>query len=235
MDINIGDNYFLKKDISDDISMLTTTNKCNVFDVEQSKHNKKSFYVDKDFFKKYFNINEIYLPNQIHSNKIIFLDDDYTFEDCDGLISDKKNTALGIVTADCFPLLIFSNSYIANLHCGWRGIYSGIVERAIDFFESNGEQIKGAVIGVGICDKCYTVDYELIKQFSKKYNVDCYYKDNRNKFHLSLRDIIAYILNKHNVENIFNMNYCTSCCSFLYSYRRDSKTRKRLLTLIWKK
>ena len=67
---------------------------------------------------------KIFLLNQIHSNKFYFLKNKPKKKlSGDGLITNKKNLALGILTADCAPVLIVDpqKKIIAAVHAGWRG------------------------------------------------------------------------------------------------------------------
>ena len=54
----------------------------------------------------------------------------------DGLITNKKNIGLGILTADCAPVLIFDKhkKTIGAAHVGWKGAYKKILVKMIKFF-----------------------------------------------------------------------------------------------------
>lgn len=237
MEAYIEGNLFLKVDnLPDNILSLSTTNKCSVFDIFNSSDNQKKIYTDNEFFKKHFNIDHILLPHQVHSSKVMYVSElNCSLLECDGLITDKKNVALGILTADCYAVQFFGKHLIANIHCGWRGVYGGIIENTIKLFTDLNDEVIGTIVGIGICDKCYVVGEELIEKFSKKFNNIPYFKDNSGQYHLSLRQLIIHMLKEYYIFNINELNYCSSCCDFLYSYRRDNKTDKRLLSLIWKK
>lgn len=238
MKVNIDGNIFLKiQKLSDNILSFTTTKECNVFDIFYSQVEEKRFHLERIFFKNHFNIDYFLLPKQIHSNRVLYIDrcESSFFEVvCDGLITDKSNVALGILTADCYAVQFFGNHLIANIHCGWRGIYGGIIENTIKLFREYNDEIIKALIGVGICEKCYVVDYDLIERFKKRYDNVPYYKDFAGRYHLSLRDLIINILRGEEIYDIEELKYCTFCNDFLYSYRRDNKTVKRLLSLIVK-
>ena len=57
----------------------------------------------------------------------------------DGITSDLKGVALGVLTADCVPILIYDkiNKKICVLHAGWKGIFKGIIEKGIKKFSKN--------------------------------------------------------------------------------------------------
>ena len=68
---------------------------------------------------------------QVHGTSIFNFD--LNTKEYDGYIERKQNVANAIRTADCIPLILWNerNKLIIGLHCGWRGIASGIIEKAL--------------------------------------------------------------------------------------------------------
>ena len=100
--------------------------------------------------KKFCNKKKIILMNQIHSNKVIFIDkpNDQTLN-ADGIISNRKDLILGVLTADCAPIVILGKKYFGIIHAGWKGTFSGIIENAINFFLKKGECKEDIFVDVG--------------------------------------------------------------------------------------
>ena len=67
------------------------------------------------------------------------------------LLLIKKKLPIGILTADCVPILIYDNNskMIAAIHAGWKGAYKGIINKVIKFMINKGCKSKNihAVIG----------------------------------------------------------------------------------------
>ena len=100
---------------------------------------------------------DIFLINQIHSNKFIYVDEKYKFKlkpKVDAIITNQKNLPIAILTADCVPILICDSQkkIIAAIHAGWKGAYKGIVDKVIKFMIKKGSKPKNitAVIGPSI-------------------------------------------------------------------------------------
>ena len=79
------------------------------------------------------------LLHQIHSNKFFFIKNNHNFKKkikSDASITKTKSVALGILTADCVPILIYDKKLkiISAIHAGWKGAYKGIVAKVINFF-----------------------------------------------------------------------------------------------------
>ena len=72
--------------------------------------------------------NELFLMHQTHSNRVTHIkanNRNYKINS-DAMITEIKRIALGVVTADCVPILLYdhSNGVIGCIHAGWKGAYS---------------------------------------------------------------------------------------------------------------
>ena len=80
----------------------------------------------------------------------------------DALVTNRAGCALGIVTADCGPILFADNDrgVIGAAHAGWRGAQGGVIENTLCAMEALGAQ-RGhitAVLGPTIAQASYEVD-----------------------------------------------------------------------------
>ncbi len=152
------------------------------------------------------------LLNQIHSNKVKFVNKNTINRFIgDGLVTNKKNLALGILTADCAPVLIFDprKQNIAALHAGWKGAYKNIIKKTLNKLREKGSKMRDliAVIGPCISVKNYEVKSDLLNKFVRKsiQNKKCFrfYND---KIFFSLNSYIKSQLIKYNVKKIEIIN-----------------------------
>ena len=117
----------------------------------------------------------IFLVHQIHSNKFVYIDQKSKFKSkpkADAVITNKKNLPIGILTADCVPLLICDkkNNFIAAIHAGWKGAYKGIISKVIKFMIKKGSDPRNitAAIGPAISVSNYEVKIDFKMKFIKK-------------------------------------------------------------------
>ena len=107
-----------------------------------SKDNKKIInkninYVSKKIGVKSFNL---VLMHQTHSNRVLEIKKNYYKRKVlsDAMITKNKGIALGVLTADCVPILLFDkkSKIIGCIHAGWKGALSGIIKNTIksDYF-----------------------------------------------------------------------------------------------------
>ena len=187
---------------------------------------------------------KIILINQIHSNKIIKINknnSDKKFQG-DGLITNDKNFALGILTADCCPIFIFekSNKYICALHSGWKGALKNISAKGINYFVKQKIDKKNIIVLIGPClgFKNFEVSKDFKKKFinkNKKYSIFFKYK-NLNKDIFNLRGLINYQFKELGIKNLYNVDKDTYAHDdMFFSHRRESKKLKntgRMINII---
>ena len=114
----------------------------------------------------------------------------------DGHLTDRHDLALLVQVADCLPVALAAHGRVAMLHCGWRGLASGIVARALECFE----RPLAAAIGPGIGRCCYGVGEEVLAAFGLA-----------GDRMLDLRGIARDQLTAAGVSEVAEVDLCTSC------------------------
>ncbi len=145
--------------------------------------------------------------------------------EADGLIARRPGEVVGVVTADCVPLLLVDpeTRWAAAVHAGWRGTLAGIAEAAIAEARRAGCRpvAMAAALGPSIGGCCYQVDSALAVRF-----VERGYPAGKREgmYFLDLRDINRRILIRAGLspEAIQYCGPCTRCRQDRYwSYRAD--------------
>ena len=171
---------------------------------------------------------------QIHSNIIHIMDENDNFENpptCDALITNKIDTPIMVMVADCIPILLYDDKQkvIAVAHAGRAGAFKNIVQNVInsfiDDFKSDVKNINVA-IGTSIGPCCYEVGSE-IDQEAKKLNLDYAIAKKEDRYFLDVQSIIKTQLLGCSIkkENIEISNECSCCNNDKYfSYRAEGTT-----------
>lgn len=145
-------------------------------------------------------------------------------EEVDGHTTTAPHLGLLVVVADCYPVALAGGGRVAMLHCGWRGLAGGIVEKAVARF---GEP-PAAAVGPGIGGCCYEVGDEVLAAFA---DVDGAARGRM----LDLRRVVESKLRRAGVSEIQHVDHCTSCREDLYfSHRRDRGRAGRQGGLVWR-
>ena len=175
------------------------------------------------------------LINQIHSNKIFFINNNNLNKDIygDGLITENKNIALGILTADCAPIFIFDKkkSIVCCLHSGWKGALNNIVSKGIKKIKRKKIKSQNIIVIVGPClgFNNFEVDKKFKLKFIKKNkSYQKFFKSkNRNKDIFDLRNLINFQISKEGINNVFNIRKDTYKNSHIFfSHRRATHQNK---------
>lgn len=150
---------------------------------------------------------------QHHSPDVITIDKPHSHANNpkgDGMVTHQTGFALGILTADCAPVLFASknnsqnSSLIASVHSGWRGARYGILGNTVQAFKENNispDQIV-SVIGPCIQQASYEVDKGFYQNFldeDKDNNV--FFIPSRKDGHYQF-DLPAYIQHKLEILGI---------------------------------
>ena len=157
------------------------------------KIKKNLSYVKKKIISKKNNIVLLY---QIHSSKFFHIKKFPKKKLIgDGLITNVRNLPLGILTADCAPILILDikKKIIAAVHSGWKGAYKNIVIKILKRLIKLGSQKKDiiAVIGPCIGQKNYEVGKEFKDKFIKKNKKNLiFFKIKKRKIYFDLSKFI---------------------------------------------
>ena len=91
---------------------------------------------------------------QIHSAEAVTLTEPPKGLRADGMATDRPGLALGILTADCAPVLFAdeeSAGVVGAAHGGWRGALAGIAEAVLERMEGLGARAGRTVAAVGPC------------------------------------------------------------------------------------
>jgi hypothetical protein len=141
----------------------------------------------------------------------------------DGHTTTARGVPLLVLVADCLPVALVSEDRATMLHCGWRGLAAGILERGLDLFPEPPRAVLGPCIGA--C--CYEVGEEVLAEFVDLQHV----ADGRM---LSLQAVAQQKLLARGVTKIDSFPLCTSCRPDLFfSHRRDDGVTGRQAGLVW--
>ncbi len=197
-----------------------------------SNDNKKNItknlnYVSKKMGIKSFNLILMY---QTHSNKVIEVKKNFRKKKfyADAMVTKVKGIALGVVTADCVPILLYDkkSKIVGCIHAGWRGAYSGIIKNTIKKIKTiGGSNNIFASIGPCIGRRSYEVDLQFYKKFIIKSKLNKKYFSNKgkNKKLFDLRKFVSDKLKKLDViVDHINRDTFKEENNF-FSYRRSSK------------
>lgn len=203
---------------------------------------------------KNLNLKNLVFLKQVHENfgltltknSQINLELNLFKQEGDFIITNLKQVGIGILTADCLPVVIYDpiKKVISVIHSGWRSAAKNIFEKVILEFKNNfNSKPEDLICYFGPCAKpcCYEVDKKFIENFTAHPEYFCYSKnvsrgERSPKIYFDLPNFAQNLLinlgiNSKNI--ITKYNTCTICDQNYYSYRRDKDLSGRQMTVVF--
>ena len=94
--------------------------------------------------------------HQVHSPTAVRVDEPWGLGQgpkADAMVTDRRGVALGILTADCAPVLFAAPraGVVGAAHAGWRGALTGVLQSTVEAMEALGAARDRITAGVGPC------------------------------------------------------------------------------------
>ena len=181
---------------------------CSLGSRDKASNVKKNLQIVK---KKISNkAKNIFLLHQVHSNKFVYVDEKYenkTKSEADAIITNQRYLPIGVLTADCSPILIYDDKIkiVAAIHAGWKGAYKGIINKVVKFMIKKGCELKNmtAVMGPSISFKNYEVKEDFKKKFIKQDKKNfIFFKIRKKKLYFNLTKYVFISLKRNGVKSI---------------------------------
>jgi YfiH family protein len=109
---------------------------------------------------------------QVHSPDVVTVADPIAEDDrpaADALVTDRPGLLLGILTADCVPVL-FADAragVVGAAHAGWKGAITGVTDRTLDVMEALGADRTRIACAIGPC--IGRASYEVGEDFALRF------------------------------------------------------------------
>jgi YfiH family protein len=150
----------------------------------------------------------------------------------DAVMTDAPDLFLGILTADCLPILIVDKirRVVAAVHAGRQGtalrLLTTVLRKMEEVFKSPpGDLLVSMGPCIGPC--CYEIDEKVFRSEWKPFSVS----SGKNKWRIDLAEINLSLLREAGIteDRISRVGLCTCChADLFYSYRREGRTGRQL-------
>lgn len=180
-------------------------------------------------------------PRQVHGSCVALLQRGEAVPvAADAIVSHDPGAPVGIVTADCVPILACCDSgeVVAAIHAGWRGLAAGVVERGIAVLREQAPSRSSlqAVIGPHIGACCYEVDEPVLGPLRARFGAQlsiALAESAPGRWLLDLAAVVAIALERSGIQGDA-LGRVPAACTFceperFHSYRRDGSRAGRLL------
>lgn len=170
---------------------------------------------------------------QVHSADVVVVDTPWDRQKApraDAMVTTRSGVALGILTADCAPVLFAdkAGAVIGAAHAGWKGALGGVLENTISEMINQGTERKNIVAAVGPCIS--QAAYEVQDDFRARFlghdaRSGRFFVDGEKSGHWQF-DLTAYVFHRlldAGVDASIEAAECTySTSDRFFSYRRTT-------------
>jgi YfiH family protein len=170
-------------------------------------------------------------PHQIHSAEVVVAGDwpDDDRPHADAVVTDRPGLVLGILTADCAPVLFADAEagVVAAAHAGWKGALAGVTDATLDAMERLGadRSRSAAAIGPCIARASYEVDHAFERRFldSDPQNDRFFVEGPGGRPHFDLESYVLHRLASAGITRVEALGLDTyDDEGGFYSYRRST-------------
>jgi YfiH family protein len=169
---------------------------------------------------------------QVHGSDVLEVDAPWGSDirpKADAMVTATRGVALGVLTADCAPVLLADASagVVAAAHVGWRGAIGGVVDATVGTMERLGANRAAiqAAVGPAIGPDAYEVGFDFETEFLRRDPASSSHFSRRAptaRPHFDLPGYVAHCLSKAGVAGAQIVPLCTYReAKDFFSYRRS--------------
>lgn len=174
---------------------------------------------------------ELVTVHQIHSAEVVTVTGSMSLDQrpqADAMVTDQPNLLLGILTADCVPVLFHDAqaNLIGAAHAGWKGALGGVTDNVITAMEKLGADRGNIACAIGPC--IAQVSYEVDATFRTRFadadaaNDRFFASGKPDHFQFDIEDYVAARLKAAGVGKFEKLGLDTYAHEDrFYSYRRS--------------
>ena len=170
--------------------------------------------------------------HQVHSPTAVHVEHAWPQDErphADGMVTDRPGLLLGVLTADCAPVLLadLDAGIIGAAHAGWRGAVAGVTDATIEAMEQLGARRDRIIAAVGPCiaQPSYEVDEAFRSNFVEQAEASArfFVPGSSGKPHFDLAGYVVHRLKSAGIREAESLKLDTySEPDRFYSYRRST-------------
>lgn len=167
--------------------------------------------------------------HQVHSADVVFVEQSWPQAErphADAMVTDRPGLLLGILTADCAPVLFADPDagVIGAAHAGWRGALAGVTDATVEAMEQLGarrDRIRAA-IGPCIGQASYEIDEQFRQRFVAADAANArFFVESADRHHFDLPAYVEHRLRAAGIAKVESLMLDTYADpDRFYSYRR---------------
>lgn len=160
---------------------------------------------------------------QVHGTAVVTVaHGDETGAEADAMVTRVRGVGLGIITADCAPVLLAAEDAVGAVHAGWRGAVAGVLEATISALRRLSDAPVTAAIGPCIGLASYEVGPEVREAVAPEHR-RFFAPGAGDRFGFDLAGYCAARLGEAGVRQVLREGSDTFADPRFWSHRRRTK------------
>lgn len=152
--------------------------------------------------------------------------------EADAVVTAEPGLPLVVLTADCAPIALASDTAVGAVHAGWPGLLGGVVEAAVEELRTLGSGPVRAVLGPCVHPERYEFgDADLARMVDRLGAGVASQTDARTPA-LDVPAAVRAALGRVGVDDVDDVDVCTSASPDHFSHRRDGTTGRQGLVVV---
>lgn len=153
--------------------------------------------------------------------------------EADAVVASSANVALCVQTADCLPMVLWSDDgVIAAVHVGWRGLEAGVIDAAFGAVRNRTSAPVHAFLGPSIGPECYEFGDDERRRLAQRFGDSVLGETTTGAPALDVRTAARAELQRLAIEIDLDDDRCTSCDEAFFSHRARRES-ERQTTVVW--
>ncbi len=173
---------------------------------------------------------------QVHGDEVVHVREpgEGAGSRADAAITSRAGCALAVLTADCAPVALASpEGVIGVVHAGWKGVLGGVLQRSVKELRALGATTLHGVIGPCIRADCYRFGEADLARLADRYGAPVTSRTASGEPALDLPAAVRAALAEQGVDDVDDIDICTSCSSQHFSWR-GRREQQRQAAVVWR-
>ncbi len=177
------------------------------------------------------------VTRQTHGTKVVTVRKPWVPKNApegDGMVTAERGMGLGVLTADCVPVMFASkkDKIVGICHAGWKGALGGVPEQVFAAMKRRGAQPEDIAVAIGPCigADSYEVSDDFMLPFQEQDSDNArFFKRSPNAGHhiFNLPGYVAQRLKRVGIETIYDTHQDTLTDDSFFSNRRAYLTGEK--------
>jgi hypothetical protein len=172
--------------------------------------------------------------HQVHGRRVVRADGPPPTAppEADAIVSTHAGLALVVLTADCAPIALASDTAVGAVHAGWPGLLAGVVEAAVDELRAIGSGPVRAVLGPCVHPGRYEFGAADLERMVDRLGPGVASRTDEGAPALDVPAAVRVALERAGVNDVDDVDVCTSASPDHFSHRRDGETGRQGLVVV---